>query len=93
LPALKAMGVPLASLGLVQVSMNLVDFEQTRLDQVLEAVRSEADAQGVEIGDVQFVGLVPKKAIDNAAAHDPEWTKFDPGLILENRLASTGAIE
>jgi hypothetical protein len=37
--------------------------------------------------------LVPKKAIDDAAAHEAEWASFDPDLILENRLASTGAIE
>jgi glutamate formiminotransferase/glutamate formiminotransferase/formiminotetrahydrofolate cyclodeaminase len=93
LPALKAIGVPLASRGLVQVSMNLIDFERTRLDQAVQAVRSEASVHGVEISGVQFIGLVPKKAIDDAAAHEAEWASFDPDLILENRLASTGAIE
>ncbi|HYL35885.1 MAG TPA: glutamate formimidoyltransferase [Bryobacteraceae bacterium] len=93
LPGLKAIGVPLSSRGLVQVSMNLTDFERTRLDQVMRAVRREAAARGVEISEVEFVGLVPRKAVEDAAAHDPEWAKFDSDLILENRLASAGAIE
>ena len=38
LPFVKAMGVPLASRKLVQVSMNLTDFERTPLQQVYEAV-------------------------------------------------------
>lgn len=90
LAALKAIGVALASRNLVQVSMNLTDFERTPLDLVLGAVRTEAAAHGVEIAGVQYVGLVPRKAIEDAASRDPEWLRFDPALILENRLKSAG---
>ncbi len=90
LPALKAIGVPLPSRNLVQVAMNLVDFEQTRLDEVMSAIRAEASALGVELGSTQIVGLVPKKAIQDAAAHDSQWKMFDRGLILENRLEIAG---
>ena len=88
LAALKAIGVALASRNLVQVSMNLVDFERTPLDLVLSAVRTEAAAQHVEIAGVQYIGLVPRKAIEDAATRDREWLGFDPALILENRLES-----
>lgn len=88
LPSLKAMGVSLASRGLTQVSMNLTNFERTGLDQAYGAVRAEANREGVEIAGIEIVGLVPKKAIEMAAARDPWWLTFDPGLILENRLAA-----
>jgi glutamate formiminotransferase len=90
LAALKAIGVTLASRNLVQVSMNLTDFERTPLDLVMGAVRTEAAAHRVEIAGVQYVGLVPRKAIEDAASRDPEWLKFDAALILENRLMSAG---
>ncbi|HLH01036.1 MAG TPA: glutamate formimidoyltransferase [Bryobacteraceae bacterium] len=87
LPALKAIGVPLPSRKLTQVSMNLIDFERTPLDAVLAAVRREADARRVQIAGVQYIGLVPRQAVQDAASRDPEWAQFDPNLILENRLA------
>jgi glutamate formiminotransferase len=83
----KAMGVTLASRGLTQVSMNLTNFERTGLDQVYNAVRAEAQSRGVSIAGMEIVGLVPKKAIEMAAARDPWWTNFDSSLILENRIA------
>ena len=85
-PFVKAMGVNLASRGLAQVSMNLTNFERTGLDKVYSAVRAEAARVGVSIAGIEIVGLVPKKAIDMAAARDPWWKNFDPSLILENRL-------
>jgi glutamate formiminotransferase len=75
LPFVKAMG------------MNLTNFERTGLDQVYSAVRAEADRVGIPIAGIEIVGLVPKKAIDMAAARDPWWKNLDPSLILENRLA------
>ena len=86
LAKLKAIGVALPSRGIVQVAMNLIDFEHTPLDTVLAAIRRESAARNIEIGGVQYVGLVPRKAIDDAASRDPEWSRFNTDLILENRL-------
>ena len=83
----KAMGVSLASRGFAQVSMNLTNFERTGLDQVYNAVRGEAEKMGVRIAGIEIVGLVPRRAIEMAAERDPWWKNFDPGLILENRMA------
>src|SRR4029077_9623447 len=44
LPAVRAMGVYLASRGRAQVSMNLVDFRRTPVLAALERVRQEAAA-------------------------------------------------
>ena len=68
-PYVKAMGVPLASRNLAQVSMNLTDFEQTPIHQVFEAVRAEAALDGVEIAGSEIVGLIPNKALAMTA----EW--------------------
>lgn len=87
-PALKAIGVLLPGRNIVQVSMNLTDYERTPLDAILAAIRKEAAAHNVEIAGVQYIGLVPRAAIQDAASRDPEWTHFNPELILENRLES-----
>jgi glutamate formiminotransferase len=87
LPFLKAIGRPLASRKLVQVAMNLTDFERTPLHQVFDAVRSETAASNVSIAGTQIVGLVPRKAMEQAAAHYLQCEHFEESLILENRLA------
>jgi glutamate formiminotransferase len=86
LPFVKALGLPLADRGLAQVSMNLTDFEQTPLHIVFEAVRRAAEARGVEIAGSEIIGLVPKKAIEDAAAYFLQSENFETGLVLENRL-------
>ena len=93
LPFLKAIGVPLPSRKLAQVSMNLTDFERTGLDEVLHAVETEAYRHGVAVAGTQIVGLVPKKAIEAAAVRNPRWKDFDSNLILENRLANARALK
>ncbi len=85
----KAMGVPLASRNLAQVSMNLTDFEQTPVHRVFEAVRSEAARYGVAVAGSEIVGLVPKKALEMTAEWYLRAENFHPGLVLENRLAAS----
>ncbi len=77
LPFVKAMGVPLLSRSLVQVSMSLTDFEQTPLRKVYEAVSREAAAHGVSIAGTQIVGLIPRKAAQGCDF-------VPPNQILEN---------
>ncbi|HXG34842.1 MAG TPA: glutamate formimidoyltransferase [Bryobacteraceae bacterium] len=87
----KAMGVPLASRNLAQVSMNLTDFEQTPIHRVFEAVRTEAARYGVNIVGSEIVGLIPRKAVEMAAEFYLRCENFSSGAVLENRLA--GAME
>lgn len=84
----KAMGVPLASRNLAQVSMNLTDFEQTPVHRVFEAVRTEAARYGVDIVGSEIVGLIPRRAIEMAADFYLRCENFSSDLVLENRLAS-----
>ena len=83
----KAMGVPLASRNLAQVSMNLTDFEQTPMHVVFEAVRREAERYGVKVVGSEIVGLIPKRALEISAEYFLRLENFGPALVLENRMA------
>ncbi len=72
--------------GLAQVSMNLTDFEQTPIHRVFEMVRREAVRYGVAPLSSEIVGLIPKKALEEAAEWFLQVENFDSSLILENRL-------
>jgi glutamate formiminotransferase/formiminotetrahydrofolate cyclodeaminase len=88
---LKALGFKLASRGVAQVSMNLVDYEKTQLHQAFEAVRREALRYGVSIAGSEIVGLVPQAALDGAAEYFLQIENFAPGLVLENRIEAAFA--
>jgi glutamate formiminotransferase / formiminotetrahydrofolate cyclodeaminase len=74
--------------GLAQVSMNLTDFEQTPLHRVFELVKREAERFGVLPVSSEIVGLIPKRAVEQAAEWFLQLENFDSSLILENRLAA-----
>src|SRR6266700_2296002 len=74
--------------GLAQVSMNLTDFEQTPIHRVFELVKREAARYGVMPVSSEIVGLIPKKALEQAAEWFLQVENFDSSLILENRLAA-----
>ena len=74
--------------GLAQVSMNLTDFEQTPVHRVFEMVKREAARYGVTPVSSEIVGLIPKKALEQAAEWFLQVENFDSSLILENRLSA-----
>ena len=82
----KAAGFPVR--GQAQVSMNLTDFEQTPVARVFEYVKREAARYGVMPTSSEIVGLIPKKALEQAAEWFLQVENFDSSLILENRLSA-----
>ncbi|HTT24255.1 MAG TPA: glutamate formimidoyltransferase [Candidatus Sulfotelmatobacter sp.] len=74
--------------GQAQVSMNLTDFEQTPIHRVFELVKRETARYGVMPVSSEIVGLIPKKALEDAAEWFLQVENFDSSLILENRLAA-----
>jgi len=86
LPGVKALGLRLASRGLVQVSMNLTDFEQTSVHTVFDLVKLLAAARGVEIADSELIGLLPRQAVESAFAHFVKLPLFSSNRVIENRL-------
>jgi formiminotetrahydrofolate cyclodeaminase len=74
--------------GQAQVSMNLTDFEQTPIHRAFEMVGAEAARYGVVPSSSEVIGLVPKKALEQAAEWFLQVENFDSSLILENRLTA-----
>lgn len=86
LPFVKALGFELSTRGLVQVSMNLVNYEATGMTAAYNAVRDEAGRLGVGIESTEIVGLVPEKAIDRNAEYFQKLENFSEDKIFEHRL-------
>lgn len=86
-PAVKAIGVELKALGLVQVSINLTDHTTTSISTVFDAVTAEAMRAGVSVESSEIIGLVPRRAIEDAVIHYLKIRDFHSDLILEERLA------
>jgi glutamate formiminotransferase len=94
LPAVRALGVPLPSRGLVQVSLNLVDYRVTPLPAVFDRVAHEARRHGVAVRRGELVGLAPAAAFGNrtpASVGLPEFTEagdLDAHVARIRRAAS-----
>ena len=88
LEAVKAIGVRTARPDVVQVSINLVDFERTPLRRVFEAVRREAAGHGVEVRNSEIVGLVPAAALLPADAGALRIDGFTLQSVLDHRIPS-----
>ena len=86
LPYVKAIGLDLASRRLVQVSMNLTNYEVTPIHVAFEAVRQEAKLRGVQVTGSEVVGLIPQQALIQAAESSLQLERFNPSQVLETRL-------
>jgi len=67
LPCVQALGLPLERRGLVQVSMNLLDYRRTGIARAYDAVAAEAARRGIPIKRAELVGLAPRAAFDGRA--------------------------
>ena len=85
----KAMGVVLADRGIVQVSMNLTNYEKTPLFRVFELVKREAARDGVAVLESEIIGLVPSAALSSSAAWYMQMDSLKSDQILENRLRTS----
>jgi glutamate formiminotransferase len=90
----KAMGVTLADRGIVQVSMNLTNYEKTPILRVFEAVKREAERYGVTVLESEIVGLVPAAALIATAESALQLAAFRRDQVLETKLReSDGKVE
>ena len=85
----KAMGIRLESRGIVQVSMNLTNYEKTPIFRVFETVKREAERHGVAILESEIIGLVPSAALMSAAEFYLQIEGFSADQVLENKLRLT----
>jgi len=85
----KAMGFELKDRGIVQVSINMVNFEGTPLYRVFELVKAEAARHGVPVVGSEIVGLVPEDALIACAEFYLRLEGFKRDQILEYRLSES----
>lgn len=82
----KAMGVELKDRGIVQVSINMTDYQKTALYRVFELIRIEARRYGVNVVGSEIVGLTPMEALIDSAAYYLGLENFTMQQVLEARL-------
>ena len=85
-PGVRALGLDLPRAGLVQVSMNVEDYEASALHQIVWRVEAEAAARGAEVVGSELVGLMPAGAAVAAAGSILRIRGFDARHVLELRL-------
>src|SRR5215216_1129187 len=86
LPFVKVLGFQLQTRGLVQVSMNLINYKVTGMTEVYDAIAREADRLGVKIESAEIVGLIPRDALDRNAAYFKKLENFSEAKILEHQI-------
>ena len=84
----KAMGIPLEDRGIVQVSMNLTNYEKTPIFRVFDLVKREAERYGVSVLESEIVGLVPDAALRQSVEYYLQLEGFSADQVLENKLRS-----
>jgi glutamate formiminotransferase len=82
----RAIGLALEDENMVQVSMNLVNYEKTPIPRVLEAIRSEAARYGVTVVGAELVGPVPLAALEEVLKHYLQVHSFSMEQIIETAL-------
>ena len=85
----KALGFELKDRGIVQVSMNMVNYEGTPLFRAFEMIKREAERYGVPVLGSEIVGLVPQGALNAVADFYLRLEGFSEDQILEHRLQAT----
>jgi glutamate formiminotransferase len=89
----KALGFELKEEHLAQVSINMTNYLGTPLYRVFEAVKQEAARYGIGIKESEVVGLVPEKALVDAAVYYLQLNRFNESQILEHHLRGTAGRE
>jgi len=82
----KGIGLALESRGLVQVSMNIVNYERNALYRVLELIRMEARKWGVPVIETEVYGMIPATALLDSASYYMQIAGLDPNQVIELRL-------
>jgi glutamate formiminotransferase len=85
-PGVRALGLDLPRAGVVQVSMNVEDWEAAALHEIVARIVEEASARRVDVIGSELVGLMPAGAAAAAAGAMLRIHGFDASRVLELRL-------
>jgi glutamate formiminotransferase len=86
LKGIRALGVALNSKGIVQVTVNLTHYKQTGLKVLMDRVKKECAAKGINIQNTELIGLIPKDATFPNMKEYLQLDDFDEGRIIETYL-------
>ena len=84
LPGIKALGFAVD--GKAQISMNLVDFEKTNMDEVYRAIEAEASKRGVGIYNSEIYGMIPLESLVRMTKTSLKAVNFKSEQVLETRI-------
>jgi len=82
----KAKGFEIKDRGIVQVSMNLTNYQKTSIFRVFETIKNEAERYGVSVISSEIIGLAPLDALVDVSNHYLQLEKFTVDQVLEKRL-------
>jgi glutamate formiminotransferase len=85
-PCVRAMGVDLKDKGLVQVSMNLTNYQVTNIPAVYEFIKEEAGRSGVEVQASEIIGLIPMTVLEGVVRHYIRCAPFSIRQVIEQRI-------
>lgn len=83
LPAVQALGMRLASRGLTQVALNLLDYRVTPIPVAFDRVCAEAARRGIAILRAELVGVAPRAAFAGRTPASVGLISFSPELLLD----------
>ena len=83
--AVKGLGLEVD--GQAQVSMNLVDTDQTALHTVFDFIAAKAKEEGVDVTWSEIIGLVPERVLFDASKDHLRLRAFTPDQVLERQVA------
>jgi glutamate formiminotransferase len=86
LPGIRALGVPLHSKKIVQITINITHYKKTGLKALMDRIKKECEAKKISILHTELVGLVPKDATFPGMKENLMLDDFDEGKILETYL-------
>ncbi|HID94256.1 MAG TPA: glutamate formimidoyltransferase [bacterium (Candidatus Stahlbacteria)] len=82
----KALGFEIKERGIVQVSMNMTNYEGTPLFRAFEFIKCEAERYGVPVIGSEIVGVLPLKALVDVVDWYLRLENFKIEQILETKV-------
>ncbi|MDR3164399.1 MAG: glutamate formimidoyltransferase [Synergistaceae bacterium] len=87
----RAIALELKEKGMIQVSMNLTNYEKTSIPLAFDLVKSLADNYGVGIAESELVGPIPLASLEEVVRHCLRVRSFTAEQVIENHLLEDGA--
>ncbi|MEW6375049.1 MAG: glutamate formimidoyltransferase [Thermodesulfobacteriota bacterium] len=85
-PHVRAMGVDLKEKGIVQVSMNLTNYQVTNIPKVYEFIKEEVLKKGIEIEGSEIIGLIPINVLEGIVQYYLKYPQFSIHQVIEQHI-------